>query len=236
MIEKVIATSRTTEVDALVLLIIASYQSSDIPEDNRLIAIMAKVQELSVKLNLAIYRIKTESDLEARDNERCISIRSFYYVIFGCTTRTDEAVKTAALVILNIFNHYGLDITRNNYGVETSLIKSLITDLSTEVAQTNLAIVPGASDAFVEMKDAEAGFETSNLAYEKAKAEESLSDNATTLKKQLVDVVNNQLVSYLRVMLEIEDNDFEGFAEVVKQLISDSNGKVKNRLTEVKDE
>lgn len=236
MIEKVISKSRTTEVDALILLIIAAYESSNISGDARLIAILIKLRNYSIKLNLAINHIKEQSILKSKGKERDTSIRCFYYTIYSCTLRTNETISSAAKIIMAIFDHYGLDMIKTNYGIETSLIKSLLVDLSTTEAQNNLAIIPNASDVILEIQETQSSFEEYNLSYEKAKAQESQNENATTLKAQAIDIINNQLVSYLRVVIEIEDNDFEGFAEIVKQLISDNNIKVKNRSNNPEEE
>ncbi len=83
MIEKIIQTSRMTEVDASASLISSAYRSSGLTGDPHLSAIMKSIQELSGPFNNAINRIKSESELEEKDELRDNSIRSFYYQVLG---------------------------------------------------------------------------------------------------------------------------------------------------------
>lgn len=230
MREKVNRNSRTSDVDALTLLIIAAYVSSGLSEDERLTAIIEILKELSAKFNLAINHIKTESKLKDKNEERNVALRGFFRLVSAHNLSTDETIKTASDKVLQVFNHYGLDIAKKSYGEHTSLTNSLITDLSTEEMLAYIAVLPGVGNVFTDLQNKEAAFEASNLAFEQSKAEEGQTNNATIIKPQVINAIDNFLVNYLYILTEMGGDAYVDFSEVVNQLIIDNNVKVKKRV------
>jgi hypothetical protein len=229
MIEKIIQTSRMTEVDASTSLILSAYKSSGLADDSHLSGIMESIQELSGPLNNAINRIKSESELEEKDELRDNAIRSFYYQVQGYMYHTDSTIKAAAEKVMSVFNHYGLKTISDSYATQSSLVNSMITDLSTTEMTDNIALLSGVAESLANIQTAQEAFEASDLIFEQEKAKETSVESATTIKKQIVPIINNKLVVYLRAMVAVDEENYSEFGEVINQIISNNNITVKKR-------
>ncbi|MCT4588908.1 MAG: DUF6261 family protein [Carboxylicivirga sp.] len=229
MKENLFYESRNAEVDAAVLRCINAYKQTSLSEDVNLDAIMAIIITKSKALSAAVKRIKTKSQLEGADNTRDNTYRGFYYLVLGYTYQTDSAIRKAAIAIMSVLNHYGLNIINESYGMQSSSVKSAINDLSTEEMQANLALIAGASQALTVVQESQDRFETLFLAYETDKATESSYANASSLKRDLLKLINKQLAGYLRAMNMIDTEKYGAFCAVLDQIIADSNEIVARR-------
>lgn len=233
MIEKVISYSRTTEVDAIGRQLLAAYADSSLDSDQNLADIMHRIEGHSTKLNGAIRRIKSESELEEKDELRDKAVRGLYYLLQGYTHHPDVVINNAAQKMMDVFEHYGLRIIKESYATESSLIHSLLKDLVKPANVEVIAQLSGAADCISAIQTAQQGFETCHLDYEQDKAEEGTYANASTLKRELVKQVNNQLVVYLKAMSLVNEPTYGDFTRVVAQIIGDSNEIVRKRSKKV---
>ncbi len=54
-------------------------------------------------------------------------------------------------------------------------------------------------------------------------------ENATTIKKEVVNIINNNLVVYLRAMEQVDEPTYGNFARTIAQIIANNNEVVKKR-------
>ncbi|MCW3787552.1 DUF6261 family protein [Plebeiibacterium sediminum] len=229
MIKKVIAHSRTTEIAAVCTRIIAAFESSTYQADDNLVTIISQLKPLSVKLNKSVKRIKSESELEDKDHLRDDAVRSYYYLISGLTHHPDATIKNAAQMLLAVFNNYGLDIISSSYGIETSLINSLLAELNKTENIENINLLQGVAECIANIKSTQNDFETSYLNNEKEKAKNMELESASQIKKEAIQVINGMLVPYLKGMMAVNKDAFGEFAQVIAQIISNNNLGVKKR-------
>ncbi len=229
MIEKLIAKSRTTEVDAVSMRIIGAYKKTALSSDAHLNTVMTSLETESARLTDAIKRAKAESELELKDEVRDDKVRGLYYLLTGYTHHPAPAVKTAAVKLENVFNNYGLSITGASYATESSLVASLLGDLAKPNLQPSIAALSGCAELIAELQAAEDDFEATRIAYEEEKAREGTLENATVIKKTVVTVINDQLVVYLRAMIQVDGETYGDFARTVAEIIDDNNVVVKKR-------
>ena len=229
MINKIMSQTRTTELDAITARIIAAYLSSTLGSDINLKSIIDSVQPLATNLNQAINRIKSESELEEFDEDRDQGARSFYYLILGFTHHPDETIKNAALKIMDVLNHYGLQILNESYATETFLLNSLFLELAKPLMQEAMALVSGAVESLAALQASQNSFEANHLAYEQNKAQEGTYANATAIKKEVIKLINGKLVVYLKAMAMVNNADYGSFVRTIAQMIDDNNETVKKR-------
>ncbi len=229
MIEKIILQSRITEVDAVTSRILAAYRGSSLSSDTSLSGIISSIEHLSASLNQAIKRIKSESELEEKDEVRDNAARSIYYLILGFTHHPDEGIKNAALKMMAIFNNYGLKVVNESYSSESSLLNSLLAELAKPELQQDIALISGAAESIVALQNAQNDFETSHLAYEQNKAQEGTYTNATGVRNELLKLINGKLVIYLKAMAMVNEGTYGSFVRTVAQIIADNNENVKRR-------
>jgi len=229
MIEKILAHSRTTETDVVTTRVVTTYNNSNLQKDSYLSSIFTSLNTVSVKLSEAVIRIKNESEVEDKDHTRDNNVRSFFYLITGFAHHPDEAIKTSAQILLNIFNNYGLEMINKSYGVETSLVNSLLIELDKPENAEYINLLSGAAESIAAIKSSQNDFETYYLNFEKEKAKASSVDSASQLKKEVLQIINGMLVPYLNGMVSVDKAKYGEFAQIINQIISNNNMNVKKR-------
>lgn len=229
MIEKLISQSRTTEVDAVSDQMIGAYQQSDLGRDAHLAEMFTALGDSSARLTAAVNRTKAESELEQKDEVRDNKLRAFYYLTNGYLYHPDPAVQNAAGEVMKITDKYGLAVTAENYSAESSLITSLLGDVADPSLQPSVSALSGCAELIAALQAAQTDFEQTRLAWEAEKASESTQENATAVKNEVVELINEKLVVYLSAMELVDGASYGNLARTVAQIISDNNEVVKKR-------
>ena len=231
MIQLLISNSRNTEVDGTCTQIIQSYDGTTLNTDVRLEQIMNALKPKSALLSAAIGRIKEKSEQKGNDEIRDEKLTGLYYLLVSFSHHPDQQIRNAAHSLLVIFDHYGLAIKDESYTRESSLVHSMLDDFAKPKALANIALVPQCAEYIAALQLAEDNFDAIRLSYDEAVAEEGTLENASQMKREMVEAVNNQLVPYLNVMAQLDDTTYGAFARVVAEIISSNNEVVKKRRT-----
>ena len=229
MIEKISFNSRITEVNSIAMRMLYAYKDSLIHEDQHLDAIMNDAGLLSAKLGVAINRIKSQLQLEEKDEQCEQAVYDLYCLLKGFTHHPIPELQQAAVAILEVFDHYGLSNLKESYDIQSSLIHSLLDDLAKPEMQAHLELLSGAVECMKAIRLKLQDFETFRLAFESDKIEESTYANASSIKKELIKLINKQLLVYLKAMSIVNNNAYCEFTRVVTQIIIDNNSNVRRR-------
>ncbi len=221
--------SRVTEVDAVSIRMIGAYKNTTLSSDAHLVKIFSALESESVLLTSAIRRLKDESVLEEKDEVRDDNVRAVHYLTLGFMHHPDPAVKAAAEKVEKVFDNYGLSITGESYATESSLVNSLLADLAKPKLQAAIALLSGLTEIIAALQAAQTDFEETRIAYEEEKAKEGTLENATAIKKEVVAIINDQLVVYLRAMIQVDEPTYGNFARTIAEIIADNNEVVKKR-------
>ena len=114
---------------------IGAYKNTSLSSDAHLSAMFTGLETESALLTGAIKRSKAESELDAKDSDRDQQVRSLFYLVKGMLYHPQPDVKSAAETVEKVLDNYGLDITGESYSTESSLITSLLGDLSKQKIQ-----------------------------------------------------------------------------------------------------
>ncbi|MBN2164955.1 MAG: hypothetical protein JW717_01625 [Marinilabiliaceae bacterium] len=234
MIEKIYLKSRVTEIDAVGTRIIVAYEGSKIDNDTHLANIITGMKSVSSKLNESIQRLKAKSALEEKDEARDSKLQNFYYLILGFVHHPEVGISEAANKVMQILNINGLQIISESYATETSLIHSVIRELDKPEMKQAMALLSGGEQSLAAVKESQSEFEKTYSIYEADKALYSTYDNASSLKTELVKIINNQLVTYLRAMVMVNEAAYGNISRTIGQIIADNNETVKKRTKRVK--
>ncbi len=229
MIDNLKSTSRVTEVDAVSMRMLGAYQTTSLSSDPHLSTMFTELESLSAALTAAINRSKAESDLEEKDEARDTQIRALYYLVMGFLHHPDAAIQQAAQTVDKVFEKYGVSITGESYATESSLIASLLNDLSKQKIQDAIALLPGCADVITALQAAQQAFEAARITYEQEKAQESTQASATKQKPELVALINDKIVVYLRAMEVVDVETYGAFARTIATIIAENNEVVKKR-------
>ncbi|MCY1720481.1 DUF6261 family protein [Prolixibacteraceae bacterium Z1-6] len=229
MIQLLMIGSRNTEVDGTTTQIIQGYNGTTLNTDSNLEKIMNPLKDKSLMFASAIKRMKVKSEQKGKDDFRDDKIIAFNFLLKSFTHHPDEQIRNAAFNLLEIFEHHGIEIKEESFTRESSLINSLLADLAKPKALADIVLVPQCAEYIAALQQAQDDFEATRLAFEAAQAEEGTLENATEMKKEVVELVNNQLVPYLNVMAQLDEPVYGAFARVVAEIITSNNEVVRKR-------
>lgn len=228
-LNKLILTSRTTEIDTVSGRIISEYEKNEFGSDEYLASVFGLLKAASDRLTTAVKRIKAESALEEKDEIRDSKVRALNYFVMGSRYNPDMQISGAAEAAGKIFDHYGMEVIKESYAVESSLIESLLEEFMKPEMQAQAALLPGLNRLLNDLRTAQTDFEAASLAYENEKAVEGNLENATEIKKEVVSLINDNIVVYLRAMCLSNEAKYGNFSRTVAQIIDDNNTTVKRR-------
>jgi hypothetical protein len=227
--DKLIAKSRNTEVADASMRTIVAFGQTTLQTDTRLVAIFDTLGSKVEWLMASLRRAKAESELEPKDEKRDDDTRNLSYLITGYLHHPDPVIKAAAVKLENLFDNYGLKITEENYASESALITSLLMDLGNETYQEAIAALSGCAALIQALQNSQEDFEETRVTWEREKAKEGALENATELKKEVVAIVNEKLVVYLRAMQMADPEMYGEFANTIAVIIAENNETVKRR-------
>jgi hypothetical protein len=228
MIDKLIAKSRVTEVNDVATRTSGAFKESGIA-DPYLITTFSSLDAANLKLSMVIKRTKAESDLEEKDEVRDNDIRAFYHLTNGFLYHPVKKMKEAAQLLMEVFNKYGLKIIGESYATESSLVGSMLLDYAKPEYAGAIDTLSGCADLISALQTAQSDFEQARIAYETEQAKEGMVDNATLVKNEVVTILNDKIVLYLRAMEQAIPETFGVFAGIIAQIIADNNEQVKKR-------
>lgn len=223
--------SRNTEVNAGAIRVIGVYKSDDWSADVHLSSIMVTMESKSAEMTTATNRSKAESDLEQKDEVRDNNVRSLHYLILGAIHHPTPSIVAAGQAVNKVFEKYGMSMISENYASETSLITSMLEDFTAADLQAPIAAISGFQETLSTLQTSQTAFEQARIAYETEKNKEGKLSCATDIKAALLKVINEQLVVYLRAMVQVDEATYGEFAGVVATIINDNNETVKRRHT-----
>ncbi len=229
MIEKVRSVSRITEVDNVGRQIITVIKPNGWSDDVHLSKILTTLEQKSVALNKAIKRTKAESDLDEKDGIRDARTRSVYYLTQGFLHHPDEAIKQAAQSITEVFDKYGLEMVTKSNAIQSSLTESLLKDLSGEDIAASIDALPGMKTLVSELDLDQKAFIEAEIKLMRERARNKEEENASELKKEVLDTINDKLVIYLRAMIQVDEVKYAELCNTVAQIIETNNTIVKRR-------
>lgn len=228
MIQKLIPSSRVTEVNDAATRMSGTFRTAGLT-DAYLVSTFTELGISNMKLTLAINRSKSESDLEEKDEVRDNKYRALYYLLNGLLYHPTKKMKEAAQLLMKLFNNYGLSVVGESYATESSLLGSLLLDLAKPDYAGAITALSGCAELIADLQTAQTDFEQARMAYEAEKAKEGMVDNATIVKKEVLAILNDKIVVYLRAMEQVDPATFGVFANTCAQIIDDNNEQVKKR-------
>lgn len=199
--------------------------------------LMPALTRLSTKTGLifeAINRTRTKSKLKEHDAQRDKDYRSLYYSVKGGTYNSDSTISVAAKAIYNIYDQFGLVVIGENYSQESAHIEALLLHLKTAEALAAIDQLPGISQAIANLTQSQAAFSEAYVNSESTKAQLGACATATELKREILDIINHQLVPYLQAMNGMGIDGYGEFSAQLSQIVNDTNTSIKKRLNKSK--
>ncbi len=218
---------RITEIDTTTKQLIEAYSKEGLAEEPYLPTLFQEVQTLSQALNSAINDTKIESSLEEKDTIRDEIIRGIGYMLQGFIYNPNKSIKESAQLVTTVFDKYGIAMATESYDRESSLINSFLVDVSEPTIAEAITKLNGFSQMVESLTTAQKDFEDAQLQQTQAKAGKGKS--ATTLKKELLTLLNGKVLPYIMVMSVVDEGKYGSFSSTVSEIVASGNGALKRR-------
>ncbi|MCG8513597.1 MAG: DUF6261 family protein [Halanaerobiales bacterium] len=205
----------------------AHNEKSEISNDSTLSMLINELINTNNKFTAAYNQDKVLSELENFDEQRDAAMRSVYHYVQGCTHLPQGNTATAAHKVFTLLTKYGIGIVSQSYNQQTGEINSLLNDLSMPDNAEAVATIPSLSDMVASLHEAQRNFEQAYAQFLARSSDNKL--NASDIKPQLLNILNNKLVVYLRSQVIFNPETYNAFAAKVATAINRTNSNIKER-------
>jgi len=167
-------------------------------------------------------------ELRNKDDLRDLDVRAaFYYVESECMRRPSTR-QESALAVKEVFDRYGIDITRLPMGEEGSACNALISDLSTEGMKPHVNNLPELTGLINNIEESNNDYYlTSDKISEQM---QSKLKPASQIAEDIRSTINEELIPYIEVMAKINPDKYSLYEGKLSSLVDNANQTVKNRL------
>lgn len=229
-IKKLSPACRVTEAATAVREIIDAYESQpDLAGDSTLSEIIIELRSTLLDLTQLLNYTKKASELAAKNLVRNEAVRNFATSLDGYCALPIQEVKVAGEAVRLVFAQFGLAMMHESYAVESALMHSLLQKLEEPEIVANIKKLMGLEELVRLLKDAQHDFDKTLVEYEEAIIIEKEHGTATSLKGEIIPVVNVKLVPYVVLKAAMNSQKFSHFAGHVEKTINKINDAVKRR-------
>lgn len=198
-------------------------------DDAHLGAIQVDIESLSAQLVKSIKKDQAESDLDKYDASRDGVYRSLLHLCKGYLHHPDARVSAAAVTVEAVADKYGFELVSLGYTAESALLDSFLADMALPEIASSVELLPGVSELKQQLLTEQAKFQTAEAVWLEARSEQSLIKNATSVKLELLTVINDKLVVYLRAMSMVNPDPYRSLISKVSLIIDQINATIKRR-------
>lgn len=233
VMKKVSYRAKATEVDGLSERLMLLYQQTpDLHGDDVLQDVFTQMRQLSDTITIAIRRDKTKSLLEEIDAKRNNSLRNLSNLLLGYCSAPDKNIVESAEKVLEIFQKFGLKIIRENYDTKSSYIDSMLIKLNEDSCRDDINRLQFIRETIEQLRANEATFKEMAVQFDKDRAKDKSEKAAYVLGKELLDLINKNLLDYLKSMVTNNRANHIKFASEVEKLIERSNTQIALRIAQ----
>lgn len=220
--------SKVSEIDESIQQIVLGYDNSGI-EDDLMRAMFRGIRYKSVLLSRTIGTQKAESRRSGIDEDRDKAYVGVITIVEGYLASPLDSLRNAAELVAEIFPKKSSDVTKASINVQSSIVKSLLTDLQEPAVVTAVEALPGLVEQIALLTAVQSELNEASLEWESVKAESDKALSASELKEKILPLVNDKLLLYLQGMAVASPNTHGEYARLVKQIVASNNSAVKRR-------
>ena len=221
------AATRIAELASLASALERVYESREItkPIVNTL---MKDVIKLRSQLVSSSSNVKKTISLTAVDKKRDREVSDLNKVLKGCEAMKSEVVSSSAKAVREkIAKYYKGKITSRGFEEGSGMVMSLLNDLDSAEMKAYIEKIPGVAESIEAIREAQAEYIKTRDSQSEGQSEKTLS--ASSVKKELLFVLNDRLVPILNAAIIEEDADVMEFASAVGKEIVRVNNTVSAR-------
>ena len=198
-------------------------------EDANIDTLKTNITSSTSLLRMVLDKNMGKSLLEMSDDQRDNTSRSALYLNKAYLLHPDKNIREAASAVDEVFGRYGFDLTKMNYTAQSEANKVIFRELKSEELAPQVAILPGMTEVLSQLEADEEKFIADQKEWTDALAKDKLTQTASAHKAELLKLINDQLVSYLRAMMQLNPEAYQEVCSKISVLIEEANDLVKRR-------
>jgi len=202
-------------------------------EDAHIDTIKAETNTFTSSLKAVVDENKNKSLLDASDDRRDNTYRALLYLNKGYLLHPNETIREAALAVDQVLATRGFDLTNLNYTAQSEATNALIRDFKSETLSPKVALLPSMSELVVQLEADELSFQNTQKEWLDAKADDQMTLSASAHKRELLKVINDKMVTYLRAMQQMNPEPYQALISKIVLLIDEANELIRSRQKEV---
>jgi len=184
-------------------------------------------------LTAAYKQPRVAKNLEKADNARMDDIKAIRAHINSALYSRDEAKKNAAQELNAILINYK-GIAKGRLSKKTADINSLLADFEKESLASSIALIDELSEYINDLKADEMAFEKQDDVH--VDMSNAKGETATKIKVRIINFINDKLISFVKVMADMQKGDYIDYAKFVEKEILAANSTVAKKKDSKQDE
>ena len=233
---KIHANTRNSDMAEVGKRISTAYTETGPQDDVGLKGLFAEINPKIKQLTIATEQMKTESNLAEKDDQRDDDFKALYYLVQGATYNPDATISKAAQKIFKYIDQYGLQTIIESYDTQSNLTESLLIDLNLDELKEPIAQVAGCAKQIAILKASNEAFRASRSTYQEELSKDKDKISATAVKRELLSLINDKLITYLKGMMIINAESYENLVNRLSEIIDQNNEVVKKRSSKSNNE
>ena len=226
--QKILSEIRIAEMADLGANIMDTINTAGIADEN-LKTINKQIGIQQVILIEAIKQDKAKSDLETFDDNRDGIYSSALHLTEGYKHHPDPQISETATEVMAIMDKYGYELTKANYSAQSALTESFLKDVQQPATVIKIEILPGLKNLIQKLNNEQKKFKGAEKVWEQNQKENQNAISASAVKKELLRIINNTLINYLRGMQGVQPEIYNDLTESLALKIEKANGIIKQR-------
>lgn len=215
--KKFLATSSVAKISEVAMSIISAFDKQPIA-DVKLNQLIDELRQKSAEMTTAIKRAKTLSNLSELDAVRDQQWIAIVHLVDGYTYSPFAPVRDAAKRFNAVIERYGAGLAYENYASESAHLESALEDFAATDLVAAQALLSGVPELVQQLRQAQTAFHDARVQFGQTQAEEDNFVAASTIKKEVVNIINNKIILYLSAMLILDAQTYERFAKTIEEL------------------
>lgn len=204
-------------------------EANDLQSDAFLKVNFTELEAQSDAITEAVKRDKAVSKLKEADDNRDNAIRVLDKLLKAYEVFPIESTRVHGVKIFSVFKKYGVKMIEENYSSKSNLMHSLLKDLSASENQASISELLGVSEAIEAISTTQEEFAKVRSKYENDFTENNKKIAASSVRKQILELINKKLIPYLIAMTLSDGAKYTAFVDKFAKIINDMNEVVKSR-------
>ncbi|MFV0555199.1 MAG: hypothetical protein ACK5LR_10930 [Mangrovibacterium sp.] len=225
---KISSNIRVAALNGLAAGIPQRHVEANLSEDSQTNEIVNNIATTSQLLAEALDEDALLSPLDAANKKRLQANEGLYELLKGYMKLTASSQNSLVGNVFSIVSKYrSLLAKTKGYNAITGHINSMIIELEEPTILSRLDAALYAKGEYLALKQANQDFIDAQADYNSESAERKKRANASKLKKQLLNMINNQLVCFLNAQENLGNTSYTAFADSVAETINKENLSIK---------